>query len=93
MWVNLLVKALLFMLLVPGVHIRIPPGGTLLEQAVIHSLYFTVTYYFIYIYILPLLERFENNPDTKKDAPCPTGSVKGKNGECRIATDIHGPFA
>jgi ribosomal protein S18 acetylase RimI-like enzyme len=36
MWVNLLVKALLFMLLVPGVHIRIPPGGTLLEHVEHH---------------------------------------------------------
>jgi hypothetical protein len=92
MWVGLLVKALLFMILVPGVHIRIPPGGTLLQQAVIHSLYFTVANYFMYKYILPLLERFEN-PDTKQDAPCPNGTVKGKNGDCRVASDIYGPFA
>ena len=92
MWVNLLLKALLFMILVPGVHISIPPGGSLLEQAVIHSLYFAVANYLIYMYLRPMLERFDN-PDTKKDAPCPSGSVKGKNGDCRVASDIYGPFA
>ena len=92
MWVNLLLKALLFMILVPRVHLSIPPGASLLEQAVIHSLFFVVANYFIYMYIRPMLEGFEN-PDTRKDSPCPSGSVKGKNGDCRIATDIHGPFA
>jgi len=92
MWVNLLLKALLFMILVPRVHLSIPPGASLLEQAVIHSLFFVVANYFIYKHVRPMLEGFEN-PDTRKDSPCPPGSVKGKNGDCRIASDIHGPFA
>jgi hypothetical protein len=92
MWVNLLLKALLFMILVPRVHLSIPPGASLLEQSIIHSLFFVVFNHFIYMYIRPLLERF-SNPDTKADTPCPLGTVKGKNGDCRIASDIHGPFA
>jgi hypothetical protein len=92
MWVNLLFKALLFLALVPRVVFAIPPGASLLEQSVIHSVFFVVANYFIYLYIRPMMERF-GNPDTKADTPCPFGSVKGKNGDCRIATDIHGPFA
>jgi hypothetical protein len=92
MWVNLLLKALLFMVLVPRVHFSIPPGASLLEQAAIHSLFFVVANYFVYLYVRPLLEGFQN-PDTRADTPCPLGSVKGTNGDCRIASDIHGPFA
>ena len=92
MWVGILLKALLFLFLVPGVHLSIPPGGSLLEKAVVHSIFFAVANHLLYIYVRPMLEQFDN-PDTRKDAPCPTGSVKGKNGDCRIATDIHGPFA
>jgi hypothetical protein len=92
MWVNLFLKALLFIILVPRIHLSIPPGASLLEQSVIHSLFFVAANYFIYMYIRPLMERF-GNPDTKADTPCPLGSIKGKNGDCRLATDIHGPFA
>ena len=91
MWVGILLKALLFMLLVPGVHLRIPPGAPLFQQALIHGVFFAVANYLAYMYLRPLLERF-SNPDTREDQPCPTGSVKGTNGECRIASDIHGPF-
>lgn len=89
MWVNLLLKALLFILFVPGVHFNVP--GTLTEQALIHGVFFAVTNYLVYLYVRPLLERFKN-PDTRADQPCPPGTVKGKNGDCRIQSDIHGPF-
>jgi len=90
MWVNILLKAILFMLFVPGVHLNIPPGGSLHEKAIIHGVVFAVVNYFVYIYIRPLLERFEN-PDTKVDQPCPHGSVKGKNGDCMMKGDVHNP--
>jgi hypothetical protein len=90
MWVNLLLKAIMFMLLVPGVHFSIPPGGPLREKAIIHGVVFAVANYLVYIYVRPLLERFDN-PSTKVDQPCPHGAVKGANGDCIMKGDVHNP--
>ena len=89
MWVNLLLKAVLFILFVPGVHFNVP--GTLKEQALIHGVFFALANYLVYLYVRPLLEGFDN-PDTRKDQPCPPGTTKGKNGDCRVQGDVHGPF-
>jgi hypothetical protein len=89
MWVNLLLKAILFMLLVPGVHLSIPPGASLREQALIHGVVFAVVNYYVYLYIRPLLERFDN-PDTRVLPPCPPGSVRhGK--DCRMKGEGEAP--
>lgn len=88
-WVNLLLKAILFMLLVPGVHLSIPPGASLREQALIHGVVFAVVNYYVYLYIRPLLERFDN-PDTRVLPPCPPGSVRhGK--DCRMKGEGEAP--
>jgi hypothetical protein len=89
MWVNLLLKAVLFMLLVPGVHLSIPPGASLREQALIHGVVFAVVNYYVYLYIRPMLESFDN-PDTKVLPPCPAGSVRhGK--DCRMKGEGEAP--
>jgi hypothetical protein len=89
MWVNLLLKAILFMLLVPGVHLSIPPGASLREQALIHGVVFAVVNYYVYLYVRPMLERFDN-PDTKVLPPCPAGSVRhGK--DCRMKGEGEAP--
>jgi hypothetical protein len=89
MWVNLLLKAILFMLLVPGVHLSIPPGASLKEQALIHGVIFAVVNYYVYLYVRPLLERFDN-PDTRVLPPCPPGSVRhGK--DCRMKGEGEAP--
>ena len=90
MWINILLKALLFILLVPGVHFNVP--GTLPEKALILGVFFAVLNWLSYKYLRPALEGFDN-PDTRIDPPSPSGSVKGKNGDCRIQSDVHGPFA
>lgn len=90
MWVNILLKAILFVLLVPGTYVSIPRGGRLLEQAVVHSLIFTVANYLVYIYVRPLLETFEN-PNTRVDQPCPPGTVKCASGDCRLKGDVYSP--
>jgi hypothetical protein len=90
MWVNLLLKAVLFMLLVPGTHFNIPPGGKLIEKAVLHGIVFAIANYLVYMYVRPLLEGFDN-PDTRKDSPCPPGSVKCASGDCRLKGDVHSP--
>ena len=80
MWVNILLKAILFMLLVPGVHLSIPPGAFLREQALIHGVVFAVVNYYVYLYVRPLLERFDD-PDTRVLPPCPpivTGKQIGR---------------
>lgn len=89
MWVNILLKAILFMLLVPGVHLSIPPGASLREQALIHGVVFAVVNYYVYLYVRPLLERFEN-PDTRVIPPCPPGSERhGK--DCRMKGEGEAP--
>lgn len=89
MWVAILLKAILFMLLVPGVHLTIPPGASLKEQALIHGVVFAVVNHFVYLYIRPMLERFEN-PNSKIDQPCPPNSVKCPSGDCKLKDDIYG---
>jgi hypothetical protein len=89
MWVNILLKAIVFMLLVPGAHLSIPPGASLREQAFIHGLVFSVVNYFIYLYVRPMLERFDN-PDTRVLPPCPPGSERhGK--DCRMKGEGEAP--
>ena len=91
MWVNILLKAILFMLLVPGVHLTIPPGASLREQAVIHGVVFAVANYFMYKNVLPLIEQFDTfHPDSKIDQPCPPNSVKCPSGDCKLFSDIYG---
>jgi hypothetical protein len=90
MLTNLLLKAVLFMLLVPGVHLSIPPSGSLTEKALIHGVVFAVANYIVYKVIRPVLERFDN-PDTKVDQPCPEGYTKCPSGECRLKTDLYNP--
>ncbi len=89
MWVSILLKVILFMLLVPGVHLTIPPGASLKEQALIHGVVFALVNHFVYVYIRPMLERFEN-PDSKTDQPCPPNSVKCPSGDCKLKDDIYG---
>lgn len=89
MWVNLLLKALLFIMLVPGVHFNVP--GTLLEKSLILGVFFAVLNWIAYKTLLPLLERFENHPSTRKPAPCPPGYVMCPSGDCRLQNDVHSP--
>jgi hypothetical protein len=89
MWVNLLLKAVLFVALVPGVYLSIPSGASLREQALVHGLVFAVVNYYVYLYVRPLLERFDN-PDTRVIPPCPPGSVRhGK--DCRMKGEGEAP--
>jgi hypothetical protein len=91
MWVNILLKAVLFMLLVPGVHLTIPPGASLREQALIHGVVFAVANYFAYKYVRPMMEGFDTfHPDTKVDHECPPNSIKCPSGDCKLKGDIYG---
>jgi hypothetical protein len=42
MWAKLALVAVLFVVLTPGVVLALPPGASLLTQAVVHSLVFVV---------------------------------------------------
>jgi hypothetical protein len=44
MWTKLLVLVALFVVLTPGVVLALPPGATLLTQAVVHALVFVVAW-------------------------------------------------
>ena len=89
MWVNLLLKAVLFVLLVPSVHLSVPPGASLRTKALVHGVVFAIANYFVYKYIRPSLEGFEN-PNSKIDQPCPPNSVKCPSGDCKLKDDKYG---
>ena len=83
MWVNILLKAALFAVLVPGVVVSLPEGASLQQKAMVHGLVFAVLNYLVYVYVRPMLERFDN-PNTKILPPCPPGSDRVGAGDCRM---------
>jgi len=90
MWVGILLKVILFLILVPGVHLTIPPGASLAEQAVLHGLVFAVVNYYVYLYVRPMLEGFQN-PDTRTVGKCPPGYKQCGSGDCVLETGKHSP--
>jgi hypothetical protein len=91
MWLGILLKALLFALLVPGVALSLPTGGSLREQALVHGLVFAIANHFVYLYVRPVLEGFDTfHPDSKVDQPCPPNSEKCSSGDCKLKSDIYG---
>jgi len=44
MWIKLLLLAALFVVLTPGVVLRLPPGGSQLVAAVTHSIVFVLAW-------------------------------------------------
>lgn len=81
-WINILLKVVLFIGVVPGVLFRLTPTSSLVKQSILHGILFASLNYYVSMYIHPMLERFDN-PDTKVIPPCPPGSVRhGK--DCRM---------
>lgn len=89
MWVNLLLKTVLFVALVPGVMLSIPAGASLRQQALVHGLVFSILNYYAYIYLRPALERFDN-PDSRVLPPCPPGSER-HGSDCRMKGEGSAP--
>ncbi len=73
------------MILLPGSHFRIPHGGTLKEQALVHGILFAVFNYLAYKVILPILETFDN-PDTRVNPTCQKGYKQCPAGDCVLDT-------
>ena len=89
MLLNLLIKSALFIALVPGVLLRIPQGGSLLTQSLVHGAVFAVTNWILYKYVISQYENFEM-PDSRPLPPCPAGSERhGK--DCRMKGEGQAP--
>ena len=88
MFLHLILTGSLFFVLVPGIIVRIPSRGTLIQEAGVHAVLFAVGVYIICMYILPAFEGFDN-PSTKVDQPCPEGYKKCPSGDCVLKTDVH----
>jgi len=52
--------AILFVLLTPGLLLRIPPKGPLLTTAIVHAIVFAVLFYFIGMFIYPYYDKIES---------------------------------
>jgi len=87
---NLLIKAALFALLVPGVVVRLPQGGSFEQQLLVHAAVFALLNYVIYMGFTRYQEWFMN-PDSKVIPPCPPGYAHCGSGDCRLKTDVHSP--
>lgn len=55
MWKYLLVTALTFYLLVPGVLVTLPPGGSRQTVLAVHSLVFAVVHMMVHRHVMPML--------------------------------------
>ncbi len=72
--------ALLFVVLTPGVLLRLPPKGPLLTAAIVHGLVFALVFCFTYKMVYRLsLDGFE---DAKKTKTCPNGAMVSENEPC-----------
>jgi len=90
MWANILLKALLFAVLVPSVSFSLVEGS-LGQQALVHGVIFAIVNHYVYLYVTPILERFDTfHPDSKVDQPCPPNSEKCPSGDCKLKGDIYG---
>ena len=59
--------ALLFVLLTPGILLRLPPKGSLLTVAIVHGLVFALVYQFTHRIVYRMsMEGFEAEPKDKK---------------------------
>ena len=55
MWKYLLVTALTFYLVVPGVLVTLPPGGSRQTVLLVHSLVFAVVHMMVHRHVMPML--------------------------------------
>lgn len=65
--------AILFVLLTPGLLLRIPPKGPLLTAAIVHAIVFAILFYFIGIFIYSYydkMESFKNYKNTNTKNIC-----------------------
>jgi len=63
----------LFVLLTPGILLRLPPKGSLLTVAIVHGLVFALVFHLTYRIVYQLSEAFANPPSPE---PCPDGLVR-----------------
>jgi hypothetical protein len=69
--------ALLFVLLTPGVLIRLPPKGSLLTVAIVHGLVFALVFHFTHKVMYRMsVDGFTGAPATPELKKCPDGSMK-----------------
>jgi hypothetical protein len=61
MLINILLKAVIFSLLVPGVIITIPLGTSIHQKALVHGVVFAIVNFFLYKYVRPTLDNFIRN--------------------------------
>ena len=70
-----LYMALLFVLLVPGLVLRLPPNGSLLFTAIVHALVFVILYSLTNRYVQQLTEGFDG-PSSLNPIACKYGWIR-----------------
>jgi hypothetical protein len=78
-WLKLSFLVLLFVVLTPGVLLRLPPGGSKLTVAVVHGVVFALVYHFTHHAAYAMLGAGREGVD--RTLHCPEGQHK-KHGQC-----------
>jgi len=82
--VMMLYAALLFVVLTPGVLLRLPPKGSLLTAAVVHALVFALVMYLTSSYVVRAMASISGFEDMacKADADCKDPMMMCKGSKC-----------
>ena len=64
--VHFIITIFLFVILSPGILVRLPKKSSKWKVAIVHGVIFAIVMYIVYWYILPELEGFQEGLTTKK---------------------------
>lgn len=87
MYTWVLLNIALFVALVPGVLLTVPPNSSKMVVVLVHGLVFALLHH---VLKRTVMRECFDNPDTRVNPPCPPNAVANKNGDCRIASDRYG---
>jgi hypothetical protein len=89
MWRWIIFNAVWFYVFVPGVVIRLPPHGSMLQQALVHAVIFGIVHHIAGHAVKQFMREGMENPTTKVNSPCPPGYEQCGSGDCRLASEVH----
>ena len=70
---------ILFFILSPGVLLTLPPGGSTMIVALVHSLVFFILFFFTHRFVYQLVTHFPRHPEGLKMRDSKTNEKKMKN--------------
>lgn len=88
LWYNILAVVIIVIIII-GLDVYTPKGSEKMKNLYMVGL--IVLWIVVYNFVFPKLRDGFDNPDTRVDQPCPEGSVKHRNGDCRMKGEGEAP--